>query len=181
LAFTNFSTAGTVSRCRVQITVTNTAHTLTLPAAVSVGIYNVQGINSNIITFNAADIYEFEFETSDGGTTITIFDLSQNPDPIWLPSFEDLGNTEAASLDVTTSLFSTAAPETATLAVGYEGQYKVLAMYVDTGDMVITVANAGWKSSGTGTITFSSIGQACTMLFINNKWFAIGNNGCVFG
>jgi hypothetical protein len=181
LSFTNFSTAGTVSRVRVQITVTNLAYTLTLPAAVSVNIYNIQGIDSNVITFNATGVYEYEFETSDNGTTITVFDLSQNPDPIWLPSFEDLGDTEAASLSVTTSLFSTAAPETATLAAGREGQYKVLAMFADTGDMVITVTNAGWKSSGTGTITFGEIGDACTMLYVNNKWFCIGNNGCVFG
>lgn len=181
LAFSNFSAAGTVSRCRVQINVTNTAYTLTLPSAVSVGTYNIQGIDTNVITFNSADVYEYEFETSDGGTTITVFDLSQNPDPIWLPSFEDLGDTEAASLAVTTSLFSTAAPETATLAAGYEGQYKVLAMFADTGDMVITVSNAGWKSSGTGTITFGEIGDACTMLYVNSKWFCIGNNGCVFG
>jgi hypothetical protein len=181
LSFTNFSTAGTVSRVRVQITVTNLAYTLTLPAAVSVNIYNIQGIDSNVITFNATGVYEYEFETSDNGTTITVFDLSQNPDPIWLPSFEDLGDTEAASLSVTTSLFSTAAPETATLAAGFEGQYKVLAMFADTGDMVITVTNAGWKSSGTGTITFGEIGDACTMLYVNGKWFCIGNNGCVFG
>ena len=181
LAFSNFSTAGTVSRVRVQVTVTNTAYTLTLPVAVSVGIYNVQGINSNVITFNSVGVFEYEFETSDGGTTITVFDLNRNPDPIWLPSAEDLGDTAAASLTKTTSYFSTAAPETATLAAGYAGQYKVLAMYGDTGDMVITVTNAGWKSSGTGTITFNEIGDACTMLYINNKWFCIGNNGCVFG
>ena len=180
LSFTNFSVAGTVSRVRVQITVTSTAHTLTLPAAVSVGTFNIQGIISNVIYFNSPDTYEYEFETSDGGTTITIFDLNQNPDPIWLPSFEDLGDTETAHLNVTTSLFSTAAPETATLPVGYEGQYKVLAMYLDTGNMVITVTNAGWKSSGTGTITFDDLGDACTLMYINAKWFVIGNNGCTF-
>lgn len=180
LAFSNFSAAGTLSSCRFQITVANTAHTLTLPAAVSVGTFNIQGINTNVISFNATGTYEYEFETTDGGSTISIFDLNQNPDPIWLPSFEDLGDTETASLTVTTSLFSTAAPETATLAAGAAGQVKVLAMYADSGDMVITVANAGWKSSGTGTITFTAIGQACTMMYINSKWFCIGNNAATF-
>jgi hypothetical protein len=46
--------------------------------------------------------------------------------------------------------------------------------------MVITVTNAGWKSSGTGTITFSTIGAACTLMYINSKWFCIGNNGASF-
>jgi hypothetical protein len=66
------------------------------------------------------------------------------------------------------------------LAAGVEGQIKTFAMYADTGDMVITVSNAGWKSSGTGTVTFDTIGDACTLQYINSKWFCIGNNGCVF-
>jgi hypothetical protein len=64
------------------------------------------------------------------------------------------------------------------LAAGVTGQIKVFAMFADSGDMVITVANPGW--GGAGTITFSAIGQACTLMYINAKWFAIGNNGAVF-
>ena len=178
LAFSNFSAAGTTSRVRVQITVASTAHTLTLPAAVSVGTSNIQGIVSNVITFNKTGTYEFEFETSDGGTTITIIDQNRNLDPIYLPSAEDLAASAAANLNLTTSYFSTAAAETATLAAGVTGQIKVFAMYADSGDMVITVANPGW--GGAGTITFSAVGQACTLMYINAKWFCIGNNGAAF-
>jgi hypothetical protein len=81
-------------------------------------------------------------------------------------------------LTKTTSYFSTSAAETATLAAGVTGQIKVFAMYADSGDMVITVSNAGW--GGAGTITFSAVGQACTLLYINSKWFAIGANGVTF-
>jgi hypothetical protein len=70
--------------------------------------------------------------------------------------------------------------ETATLPTGVNGQVKVLAMLADGGDMEITVTNAGWKTSGTGTITFDTIGDACTLKYINSKWFCIGNNGCTF-
>ena len=178
LAFSNFSAAGTTSRVRVQVTIASTAHTLTLPAAVSVGTSNIQGIASNVITFNKTGTYEFEFETSDGGTTITIIDQNRNLDPIYLPSSEDLAASAAANLNLTTSYFTTAAAETATLAAGVAGQVKVFAMYGDSGDMVITVANPGW--GGAGTITFSAVGQACTLMYINSKWFAIGNNGAVF-
>lgn len=182
LQFTNFPAAGTVGRCRVRITVASIAHTLTLPAAVSVGTSNIQGINlsTNVITFSQTGIFEFEFETSDGGTTVTIIDQNRNLDPIYLPSAEDLANAAAANLQLTTSYFSTAAAETATLAAGVAGQVKVFAMLADSGDMVITVTNAGWKSSGTGTITFGDIGDACTLMYINSKWFCIGNNGCTF-
>lgn len=178
LAFSNFSAAGTTSRVRLQITVASTAHTLTLPTAVSVGTSNIQGISSNVITFNKTGTYEFEFETSDGGTTITIIDQNRNLDPIYLPSAEDLAASAAANLNLTTSYFTTAAAETATLAAGVTGQVKVFAMYGDSGDMVITVANPGW--GGAGTITFSAVGQACTLMYINSKWFVIGNNGAVF-
>jgi len=179
LSFTNFSVAGTVSRVRIQISVSNIAHTLTLPAAVSVGTSNIQGISSNVITFGKTGTYEFEFETNDAGTTITIIDQNRNLDPIYLPSSEDLGDTVAASLAVTTSYFSTAAPETSSLAAGAAGQVKVFAMYADTGDMVITVTNPAW--GGAGTITFNGTGQACTLMYINDVWFCIGNNGATFG
>jgi hypothetical protein len=68
----------------------------------------------------------------------------------------------------------------ATLAEGVEGQVKTFAMYADSGDMVITVSNAGWNTSGSGTVTFDTIGQACTLQYINGKWFCVGNNGAVF-
>lgn len=180
LAFSNFSASGTVSRARLQITIASIAHTLTLPSAVTVGISNIQGIASNIITFNKTGTYEFEFETSDAGTTISIFDLNRNFDPIYLPSSEDLASTAAVSLIKTTSYFTTAAPETATLAAGAAGQVKVLAMYGDAGaaDMVISVTNPAW--GGAGTITFTTVGQACTLMYINSKWFCIGNNGASF-
>ncbi len=180
LTFSNLPAAGVVSRLRVQITVNNTAYTMTLPSAVSVGTSTLQGYNTNVVSFARTGVFEYEFETNDGGTTITVFDLSQNPDPVYLPSREDLDNAAAVSLATTNSYFSTLAAETATLAAGTEGQTKVLAMYVNGGDMVITVTNAGWKTSGTGTITFNSIGDACTLRYINSKWFCIGNNGCAF-
>ena len=180
LAFSNFPAAGSAGLVRVQITVSNIAHTVTLPSAVSVGTSNLQGYSANVITFNKTGTYEFEFVTNDGGSTVSIFDLNRNRDPIYLPSAEDLAASAAANLAVTTSYFSTSAAETATLAAGYNGQIKVLAMSADLGDMVVTVSNAGWKSSGTGTITFSDRGQACTLLYTNANWYCIGNNGPVF-
>ena len=180
LAFSNLPAAGVVGRWRVQVTITSTAYTLTLPVAVSVGTSNVQGFLSSVITFNNSGTFEFEFETSDGGATVTIFDLNRNRDPVYLPSSENLSDLGAVSLTTTTSYFTTSAPSTATLAAGTDGQVKVLAMYAVSGNMVITVTNAGWKSSGTGTITFSARGQACTLMYINSKWFCTGNNSAVF-
>lgn len=181
LNFTNFPVAGTMGWMRVRITIASTSHTITLPASVSIGISNLQGYNSNVITFNETGTFEFEFVTIDGGSTISIFDLNRNRDPIYLPSSEDLVASAAASLLVTTSYFTTSTSETATLAAGYEGQIKILsAMDVTSGSMVVTVTNAGWKASGSGTATFGSRGTSCTLLYVNNKWMCVGNNGATF-
>ena len=99
---------------------------------------------------------------------------------IILSGAENLTNGSAANLQVDTSYFSTSGASTATLAAGTAGQRKTFAMVADGGDMVITVTNAGWKSSGTGTITFTAIGQACILQYITSKWFVVGNNGTTF-
>jgi hypothetical protein len=182
LAFSNFPVAGAAGIVTVQVTVTSTAHTLVLPVAVSVNTAGIQGLNTsnNTMEFAATGVYSFTFTTSNGGTTISLAQVNNILTPFNYTS-EDLAPSAAASLGVTASYFSTAAAETATLAAGADGQIKTFMMVADGGDMVITVANAGWKTSGNGTITFGAIGQACTLQYINSKWFAIGNNGCVFG
>ena len=189
LAFSNIPSAGNASWFNVRITVANIAHTVTLPAAVGASaaaqsVVGIQGIASNVITFNETGTYEFEFHTDDGGTAIYFSELTRPRNklvnPIQLTGSEDLADAGAASLTLTSSYFTTAAGETSTLAAGVEGQVKVLAMVGDSGDMVTTVTNAGWKASGTGTITFDTIGDAVTLMYINSKWFCIGNNGGTF-
>jgi hypothetical protein len=97
-----------------------------------------------------------------------------------LAGSEDLASGGAANLLLTASYFTTTTAETATLAAGTAGQIKTFMMVGQSGDMVITVTNAGWKSSGTGTMTFNAIGDACTLQYVASKWFCIGNNGVVF-
>ena len=179
LAFSNFPAAGAAGSVVVQVTVASVAHTLTLPAAVSVNAQGIQGFNTStgVITFAAAGVYSFEFTTSNGGTTITATEANKRIQP-FNNSSEDLASGSAANLALTTSYFSTVTAETATLAAGVNGQIKTFAMFLGSGHMVITVTNAGW--GGAGTITFTTTGQACTLQYINGKWFAIGNNGATF-
>jgi len=98
-----------------------------------------------------------------------------------LSGSENLANGAAANLSVVASYFTTAAASTATLAAGSTGQIKTFMMVADGGDMVITVTNAGWKATGTGTITFNDIGDGCTLQYINSKWYCVGQNGITFG
>jgi hypothetical protein len=179
LAFSNFSVAGTASTVVVQVTVANVIHTLILPAAVSVNGRGIQGLNTatNTISFSSTGVYSFQFVTSNGGTTVTVTEVNKQIQP-FNNSSENLTDTSAANLALTTSYFSTVTASTATLAAGVNGQIKTFAMYEESGNMVITVANAGW--GGAGTITFNAVGEGCILQYINAKWFCIGNNGAAF-
>jgi hypothetical protein len=184
LAFTNFSSSTTTSRARVQANVANVLHTLTLPTAVNVNNTGIQGLSGNVITFGATGVYEFEFETNNGGGNISIFDLNRAlnvyTNPIFLTGSEDLASAAAVSLTTPVTYIATGVSgETATLAAGSDGQVKMFAMTTDGGgDMVITVTNAAW--GGAGTITLGDVGDGCTLLYTNSKWCCVGNNGCSF-
>jgi hypothetical protein len=77
LSFSNWPISGTAGSIDLAINITNTAYTVTLPAAVSLGTSGVQGLSSNVITFAATGTYQFRFFTADGGTTVTVFDLNR--------------------------------------------------------------------------------------------------------
>jgi hypothetical protein len=77
LSFSNWPVSGSEGIVYVDVVVTNTAYTLTLPSAVSVGTTGIQGYAANIITFGATGTYRFGFSTVDSGTTITIYDLNR--------------------------------------------------------------------------------------------------------
>ena len=179
LEFSNFSAAGTASTVVVQVTVANIIHTLILPAAVSVNGRGIQGLNTatNTISFSSTGVYSFQFVTSNGGTTVTVTEVNKQIQP-FNNSSENLTDTSAANLALTTSYFSTVTASTATLAAGVNGQIKTFVMYEQSGNMVITVANPGW--GGSGTITFNAVGEGCILQYVNAKWFCIGNNGATF-
>ena len=181
LGFANLPAAGSQASITVEITVSNTAHTVTIPSAVSVNTVGVQGLNTgiNVITFASAGVYRFHFITSNGGSTITLNETNKQIQP-FNASSETLANSGVSNLAVTAEHFSTSGASTATLAAGVEGQIKTYMITAASGNMVITVANAGWKASGTGTMTFSTRGQGCTLQYISSKWYCVGNNGVVF-
>jgi hypothetical protein len=152
------TTGGTVT----SVGVTSNALVVTGSAITSTGTITVDLPTNLVITGNIT-----------GGNLITTGVVMFN-------GGEDLANLAAVSLLTTASYVTTTAAETATLAAGTAGQIKTFMMVADAGDMVITVTNAGWKTSGTGTLTLNDIGDGCTLQYMNSKWFCIGNNGCVF-
>jgi hypothetical protein len=171
LSFTNWPAAGAAGLVQVQITVTNPAYTVTLPAAVSVNVTGIQGYSNNVITFATGGVYSFNFSTSNGGSTIAISETNKQIQP-YNNSQEDLADAATISLATTYSYFTTAAAETATLPDGAEGQVKVLvAKNVAAGDMVVSVDTSGWGGS---TITFDGTGQTATVTWLQGAWYVTG-------
>jgi hypothetical protein len=77
LSFSNWPASGSEGEVYIDVVVTNTAYTVTLPAAVSVGTTGIQGYVANVITFGATGTYRFAFSSADSGTTIAIYDLNR--------------------------------------------------------------------------------------------------------
>lgn len=158
---------------------------ITISAAALGGTVTSVGVSSSQLVVTGSPVVSsgtitIELPTSPSFTgTTTTSNLAVSGRAV-LSGSEELASGAAANLLVTASYFTTVAAETATLAVGTPGQIKTFMMVADGGDMVITVTNAGWKTSGTGTMTFSAIGQGCTLQYINSRWFCIGNNGATF-
>lgn len=147
---------------------------VTISANTSSGTVTAVGVTSSQLVVTGSPV------VSSGTINVELPSSPTFAGRIVLSGSEDLAASAAANLLLDTSYFTTTTAETATLAAGTAGQVKKFAMFGDGGDMVITVTNAGWKSSGTGTMTFNTIGQACTLQYINNKWFCVGNNGVTF-
>jgi hypothetical protein len=160
---------------------TFTGNGVTITANASTGTVNINntGVTNVALTSNNLTITGSPLTTTG---TLTV-DLPSNvavTGQLLLSSSENLTTGSSVNLAVTASYFSTSGASTATLGAGTTGQIKTFMMVADGGNMVITVTNAGWQSSGTGTITFDNIGDGCTLQYISSKWFCVGNNGVVF-
>lgn len=190
ISFTNLPTAGKSAVLTLNVDV-RAANTVAQPHSISIANIDVNGYNTgltglsgNTINFPRsgnvqAGMYTYQLITDDRGASFNVTQLSSQMQPLNAGS-EDLAPSSNVNLAVSDSYFSTAGAETSSLPAGVNGQVKVFAMVARVGNMVMTVTNAGWKTSGTGTVTFDTVGDACTLKYINSKWFCIGNNGCIF-
>jgi len=180
LAFTGWPTSGH-SKVRVAITIANTSHTVTLPVAVDTGLNTIQGIDGNrVITFAATGKYELEFSTSNGGSSITVRDLSR---VATFNAFEETPVSDSTVNDANMNYIGSWATTAAgagdiDLPDGTEGQLKSFGLSYDGGDLTINVTSAAWNSGSTGTITLNDVGDACILQYMNSRWFVVGNNGC---
>jgi hypothetical protein len=181
LAFSNWSVAGTASAVTVVVTVTDTAFTLQLPVSLDADGFIGYNTSTGVMTFAATGTFSFTFDSSDNGSTVSVTNNSALLTP-FNSSQETFAAGAALSLAVVTSYFNTAGTSTATLGTGVRGQIKIIGVTSGfTGTLVISLTKAIWNSGSPGTITFTTVGQSCTLRHGNNSWGCIGNNGAVFG
>jgi len=173
----NAGTGISVSSSNGNVTISATSSTSGTVTSVGVNSSQLVVTGSPILTsgtigINLPNNVTFTGNVVSGNSNISGRLLFANSD--------NLSNGGAANINVTPTFFSTGVSNVAaTLAAGSTGQIKTFMMSSDGGgDMSITVANAAW--GGSNTMTFDSVGQGCTLQYVNNKWFCIGNNGVTF-
>ena len=100
---------------------------------------------------------------------------------ILMSGTQALSATGDVDLTKPVTTFTIAGVYTHNMAAGTEGQIKVLTCISRSSDSsVITVTNAGWKASGTGTITMDAVGESATLIYAGSKWNIIGSQTSVF-
>lgn len=148
LSFANWPVAGDAGSIDIAVNVTNTAYTLTLPSAVSLGTTGVQGYSANVITFAATGTYQFRFFTADSGTTITMFDLNR---PL-------LGSSESAVG------YSTGSGGTVT-----QGTSRTTGVTLNKRSGAITLYTAAGTSAYTSFTVTNSTVAAADVIIVNQK------------
>lgn len=79
ITFQGWPAAGQLGRVLVQVTVSNPAHTITLPASCNLGaIESIAGISGLTITYPAAGDYFYEFFSTDGGVNVFAHELGRD-------------------------------------------------------------------------------------------------------
>jgi hypothetical protein len=79
LTITGWPTNQLYAKLRLEVTVSNTDFTLTLPSQVANGLGMLANANvsTKTISFNSTDVHLYEFTTYDNGTTLTVIPLIQ--------------------------------------------------------------------------------------------------------
>jgi hypothetical protein len=162
LSFSNWPASGSAGIVQIAVNVTSTAHTLTLPAAVTLGTTGIQGYSGGVITFAATGTYQFSFSTADGGTTITIYDLNR---PLnYFTNTVNVAATTASSSTTTGALIvAGGAGIGANLNVGgnlrtYTSSGNVAFSALTTGFVELTVPSVAANTGGALNIVGSASG-----------------------
>lgn len=161
IAFTNFP-ASNYGYVKVQITITNVAHTITVVGNSlgqllgTTGIQGYTAVNAytGTISFGATGVYEFAFGTYDGGVNITIFDLNR--------ALTNFVSADIQTDDITATGFVSAAGNVT------GGNLITSGRVTSTGNVAGGNISTGGTIVATGNITGGNIVTAGTMSSTGN-------------
>jgi hypothetical protein len=143
LNFTNWPESGFAGNLILRIQITNTAHTMTLPASVSQGLIGLEGYNAGVISFGATGYYYYQFVTLDGGTSIEIADWDR---PLTTYTFPVTISNTTPSTSKTTGALVVAG------GAGFGSNISVggnLRTYTSTGNVAFSVLDSGFVQFNT--------------------------------
>ena len=134
------------------------------------------GLTSTTLSVSAGPI------TTNGSLSVNMGSNVPVTGILTLSGSEELADGDAASLLITSSYMYPIGAETNTLGAGTAGQVKIFALVdigpYNTGSRLISVTNAAWNGQ---QVKLNSVAAACTLQYINDMWFCVGNNGADFG
>ncbi len=161
LAFSNWPTSAYYTCLRLQITTDTTNRTVTFPAAVSVGLSDIQGAAGQVVTLPTAGVYLFELTTLDNGSTITIQDLLRNYDIV------TTGSSGAfTSLNVSANVLATGLTVFGNTTLGNVGTVS--------GQFHSVVGNITQTTSG-GAVYINTTGNVIAAQFVGGLVNVTGN------
>ncbi len=180
LGFANWPVSGSHGELNFTINITNTAHTLTLPASVDTGLFGIQGISpgtagvSNTITFGVTGEFTFRFSTDDGGASITIFDFSRGYDKFY--STVEIQNTTVSTSATTGALQVDG-------GAGIVGNLNVggnLRTYTSTGNVSFSALSTGFVELTVPTVPANTAGALNIVGSTNGAYQPVYNAGSMF-
>ena len=185
LTLASWPTSGFFTKLVIDVNVTNIAHTLTLPSAVSVNIQDIQGVvitgGVPTITFPATGVYRYVFTTYDGGTTIAIEDVFNTYQSIPYQYYAPSGNVFlTANVGVSRFILDPVTPTVSlyaniTLPAANLDAKTITISSTQTVQFLSVMPNTGTTISNPGNITLSA-GTAATYFYhaSDTKWYKIG-------
>lgn len=74
--FNNWPTSGRLGRIKLWFNVSDIAHTITFPSAVTINTSSLVNYNSGVVTLKTTGVYCLEFSSYDGGVNIMVDDIT---------------------------------------------------------------------------------------------------------
>lgn len=183
LAFTNWPTSGSYGVVNVEMVITNTAYTVTLPTSVVNGLLGLAGWDSGTrtITFYQTGNFRYSFSTVDGGATIQITDFDR-PRNVFFSTVNISNTTPSTSKTTGALIVAGGAGIGANLSVGgnfttYTAANAVAFQALDTGYVSINAPTVAANTGGALNIVGSAGGAYQPVYNAGSMLHITGNDG----